>query len=80
MAFPGPRYGSIPLTVTGVGTDASEGRIRVELRIDGTSPPAIPLQHGLPGAVEVEVERISPFEMATRAAGRLVHGTTPGVH
>ena len=77
--FPWAQYGSIPLTVTGVGTDASEGRIRVELRIDGKSSPAIPLQHGLPGTVEVEVERISPFEMATRAAGRLVHGPTPGI-
>lgn len=68
--FPWTQYGSISATVASVATEAHEGKIRVELtvRLDPASP--IPVQHGLPGAVEVEVERVSPAELVLRAAGK----------
>ena len=34
------------------------------------SAPAIPLSHGSPGSVEVEVERISPVDLVLRTAAR----------
>jgi membrane fusion protein (multidrug efflux system) len=30
----------------------------------------VPMQHGLPGTIEVEVERISPAALVLRAVGR----------
>ena len=33
---------------------------------------AIPLQHGLPGTVEVEVDRVSPAALVLRHAGRML--------
>ncbi|WP_437599876.1 HlyD family efflux transporter periplasmic adaptor subunit [Sorangium sp. So ce590] len=68
--FPWVQYGTLPLTVTGVGSELRDGKVRVELRIAGTPPAGVPLQHGLPGMVEVEIERIKPLDLVVRAAGR----------
>lgn len=66
--FPWTQYGSISATVTSVASEVRDGQIRVELAFltDPASP--IPLQHGLPGTVEVEVERVSPAALVLRAA------------
>jgi len=68
--FPWAQYGSLAATVTSVATEARDGAIRVELSLPPAPPTAIPLQHGLPGTVEVEVERISPATLLLRGAGR----------
>ena len=56
-------------TVTSVAAEARDGVIRVELQLPPETPTAMPLQHGLPGTVEVEVERISPAALVLRAVG-----------
>lgn len=70
--FPWMQYGTLAATVADVGNEPEEGRIRIELALaeGGASP--IPLEHGLPGSVEVEVERLSPAVLALRAAGQLL--------
>jgi membrane fusion protein (multidrug efflux system) len=68
--FPWAQYGSLAATVTSVATEARDGAIRVELHLPAATPTAIPLQHGLPGAVEVEVERISPATLVLREVGK----------
>ncbi len=70
--FPWAEYGMLQLFVESVGSEVRDGKVRVELRIVGHAPPAIPLQHGLPGSVEVQVERASPAELVLRAAGRML--------
>lgn len=70
--FPWAQYGSVPLTVSSAGNELRDGRIRVELSLDSKTSSLIPLQHGLPGSVEVEVERVAPAVLVLRAAGRLV--------
>lgn len=67
--FPWAQYGSLAATVTSVATEARDGVIRVELQLPPETPTAIPLQHGQPGMVEVEVERISPATLVLRAVG-----------
>jgi membrane fusion protein (multidrug efflux system) len=47
-----------------------DGRIRVELAVNPNSTLRIHLQHGLPGTVEVQVERISPASLVLRTLGR----------
>ena len=69
--FPSTRHGSIPATVARVGSEAQKGRIRVELDVTPTDD-SLPLEHGLPGTVEVEVERLSPAALVLRAAGKLL--------
>lgn len=70
--FPWMEFGTLSLSVASVGSEVSDGTIRVQLEIVGDVPPGIPMQHGLPGSVEVEVERVSPAELALRAAGRVL--------
>lgn len=69
--FPWTQYGSLRAAVSGVGGESRDGRVRVELRIEGETA-SVPLQHGLPGTVEIEVERVSPALLALRAAGRRI--------
>ena len=75
IGFPWPQYGSVPAVVERVASEPRSGRIRVELTSYPTPASAIPFQHGLPGTVEVEVDRLSPAALVLRAAGRLVAGS-----
>jgi multidrug resistance efflux pump len=68
--FPWAQYGSVEAMVTSVATEARDGVIRVELGLEPATPTAIPLQHGLPGTVEIEVERISPATLVLRGVGK----------
>jgi membrane fusion protein (multidrug efflux system) len=72
--FPWTQFGSLAATVTRVASEARDGQVRVELHL--ASPggrPDIPMQHGLPGTVEIHVEEITPLVLIVRAAGRLVN-------
>ena len=62
------QYGSLEARVTKVGTETRDGRVRVELAVVSAYFQA-PLQHGLPGILEVEVERVAPVLLSLRAVG-----------
>ncbi len=70
--FPWTQYGSIATTVSNVAGEIRDGKVRVELSLTSTAPLPINLQHGLPGAVEVEVERLTPAKIVLRAAGQML--------
>ena len=70
--FPWAQYGSIAAKVTGVASEVRDERVRVELGLVARPASVIPLQHGLPGTVEVEVEQLPPATLVLRAAGRLI--------
>jgi multidrug resistance efflux pump len=62
------QHGSLGARVTKVGLEARDDRVRVELGVVSI-PFRVPLQHGLPGTLEVEVEHVAPAILALRAAG-----------
>jgi membrane fusion protein (multidrug efflux system) len=70
--FPWAQYGALSAAVTRVASEIREGSVRVELAVDESQPTRIPLQHGLPGSVEVSVERLTPATLILRTAGRLI--------
>jgi multidrug resistance efflux pump len=74
--FPSAQYGSLAATVTSVADEARDGMIRVECRLGSEVPAAIPLRHGLPGTVEVEVEHVSPATLVLRGVGKRL-GVSP---
>lgn len=75
--FPWVQYGAVPAVVTRVATETQNGRIRVELGIDHESPSfPVPLQHGLPGTIEIVVEQATPATLVLRAAGMLLSRPT----
>ncbi len=72
--FPWGQFGVVRARVESVGHEVRDERVRVELDIDGAPPARIPLQHGLPGTVEVDVETLSPLALLVRMAGRAAVG------
>jgi membrane fusion protein (multidrug efflux system) len=72
--FPWTQYGRVDAVVTRVASETRNQRVRVELGVARERPASIPLQHGMPGVVEVEVERVAPFALLLRSAGRMVTG------
>jgi len=70
--FPWMQYGSVAATVTQVAGEIRDGLVRVDLALAPERSSAIPLQHGLPGVVEIEIERVSPMVLALRAAGQFL--------
>lgn len=70
--FPWAQWGTVGAVVRTVGSETRDGAVRVELAIPHPERSRIPLEHGLPGSVEVEVERVSPAVLVLRAAGQLV--------
>ena len=73
--FPWTQYGSIRARVTAVATELRDSTLRVELAVAGPVPPAVPLQHGLPGGVDVDVDFVTPLQLVMRELGGL--GTRP---
>jgi membrane fusion protein (multidrug efflux system) len=70
--FPWTQYGALRATVQRVGHEVRNGRVRVELTVDAGGGTAAPLQHGLPGTVEVQTETVTAATLALRTAGRLI--------
>jgi membrane fusion protein (multidrug efflux system) len=76
-SFNWAEFGTLTASVISVATEPQGGRIRAELRLTAPPPPGIPLQHGLAGDVDVEVERTSPAALVLRAAGRSLGRAAP---
>jgi membrane fusion protein (multidrug efflux system) len=70
--FPWTQYGTVPAQVADVATEPIDGLVRVELPLRPRPTSTVPLEHGLIGSVEVEVERVSPAVLVLRAAGQLL--------
>lgn len=73
--FPWLEFGVVPARVTQVAGEVREGTVRVELELLRDSRSLIPFQHGLPGTVEVQVERTSPAKLVLRSLGRRLEVT-----
>jgi len=67
-AYPWLQFGTLNAVVTRVASELREGGLSVELEIDPSSE-RIPLEHGLPGSVEVSVAKSTPAELVLRTLG-----------
>lgn len=70
--FPWAQYGTLSARVLHVAGEIRDGKIRVELAVNSAIPSRIPVQHGLPGSVEVQVDRVTPIALLLRSAGGVV--------
>jgi multidrug resistance efflux pump len=68
--FPWTEFGTVSATVAAVAQEARDGKIRVELALAGKSSFRGSLQHGMPGTLEITVERVSPLSLTLRTAGQ----------
>lgn len=67
--FSWAQYGAIPATVIAVAGEARDGLVRVELAIERSEDLHAPVEHGLTGSVEIDLEHVSPAILVLRAAG-----------
>ena len=70
--FPWAQFGVLRASVSHVAGEIRNGKVRVELAVNREAAPLIPLQHGLPGTVEVEIEHVTPAAMLLRSAGQAI--------
>ena len=70
FGFPWTKFGVLQAHVERVGTEPRDGLIRVELELDSIQRSHIPIEHGLQGSAEVEVEKVAPVALVLDAAGR----------
>jgi membrane fusion protein (multidrug efflux system) len=75
QGFPWTQYGTVAATVANVGSEPSNGLIRVEFVLAADPSSRIPMGHGQPGSAEVAIEQVSPATLALRAAGQLLGAT-----
>jgi membrane fusion protein (multidrug efflux system) len=68
--FPWTQYGLLPARVAQVANEAEQQGLRVELDVQADPGVPIPVEHGLPGSAEVEVEHARPAILVLRAIGR----------
>jgi hypothetical protein len=68
--FPALQYGKIPVTVTSIGAAGADAPVLVELALGAGG--AIPLQPGMPGRVEIEIERTTPGQLLLRTVGAML--------
>lgn len=72
--FPWTQYGSIQARVVAVGQQPRDGYVEVRLDLYGSVPAKIPIQHGMPGSVEVHTGDYAPVTMMLRALGKFTDG------
>jgi multidrug resistance efflux pump len=70
--FPWAQWGAVSAVVQRVAGEVRDGAVRVDLAIDRSQASRVPLQHGLPGSVEIEVERTTPARLLLRISGTLL--------
>ncbi|MCP5266876.1 MAG: HlyD family efflux transporter periplasmic adaptor subunit [Burkholderiaceae bacterium] len=70
--FPWIQFGSLGARVRAMASEVRDGTVRVELVPEAKTGLAEIAQHGLPGTVEVAVERASPALLVQRATGHLL--------
>lgn len=76
--YPWAQYGTVRATVTAVAGEIRDGFLRVELQPERTERPAITLEHGLSGSVEVALEETTPSTLLLRSAGLVLSGRRAG--
>jgi membrane fusion protein (multidrug efflux system) len=75
--FPWAQYGSIEATVSRVASEVRDNLVRVELTPGNQAATRSLMQHGLPGTVEVTVQRMPPAVLMLRASGQMLSSSEP---
>ena len=72
--YPWTEFGVVEARVTGVAGEDRDGRARVELEVLPSPTLKAPLVHGMPGELEIEIEKTPPWGLVMRTAGQWITG------
>jgi multidrug resistance efflux pump len=73
--FPWAEFGAVGARVARVADEVRDGSVRVELTVLDSPGLRVPLKHGMPGSIEIEVEEATPAALLMRTAGQMFSGT-----
>jgi multidrug resistance efflux pump len=76
--YPWTEFGVVEARVSEVAGEDRDGRTRVELEVLPSPTLKVTLRHGMPGELEVEVERTTPLSLVMRTAGQWLKGAAGG--
>ena len=68
--YPWTEFGVVEARVAEVAGEDRDGRTRVQLEVLPSPTLKTTLRHGMPGELEVEVERATPLSLVLRTAGQ----------
>jgi multidrug resistance efflux pump len=68
--YPWAEFGAVSATVVRVAQEIRDGKVRVELAISPSPDFRGHLEHGMPGTIEVAVERVTPLALVMRTSGQ----------
>jgi multidrug resistance efflux pump len=68
--FPWAEFGAVSAKVSQVASEIRDSNVRVEFEIQPASGFRGKLEHGMPGTVDVAVERTTPLALVLRTAGQ----------
>jgi membrane fusion protein (multidrug efflux system) len=69
--YPALAHGSVAAVVGRVGAEARDGSVEVVLTPQPGGEGRLPLQHGVRGTVDIEIERVTPAILLLRKIGQL---------
>lgn len=70
--YPWAQYGAVDARVVRVAGESRDGLLRADLIATPAAATRAPLRHGMAGAAEVAVERVSPAVLVLRASGQML--------
>jgi multidrug resistance efflux pump len=68
--YPWAEFGTVSANVAHVAQEIRDGKVRVELAINPGASFHGRLEHGMPGTIEVAVERVTPLALVLRTTGQ----------
>ena len=68
--YPWTEFGVVESEVTAVGDEDVNAKVRVELVLRDSPSLRVALRHGMPGSLEVDLERVTPLALLLRQAGQ----------
>lgn len=68
--YPWAEFGTVAATVSTVAQEVRAGKVRVELALERNASFRGVLEHGMPGTLEIAVERVSPWTLILRTSGQ----------
>ncbi|WP_444928565.1 HlyD family secretion protein [Microbulbifer sp. SSSA002] len=75
--FSWTRYGQLQARVERVASAVQQGKVLVQLSLQGEMPPQLPLLHDLPARVEIATGKKTPYQLLLQRTGEILSGKAP---
>ncbi|WP_444940699.1 HlyD family secretion protein [Microbulbifer sp. ZKSA004] len=75
--FSWARFGQLEARVERVASAVQQGKVLVQLSLQGEAPPHLPLLHDLPARVEIATGKKTPYQLLLQRTGEILSAKAP---